>query len=343
MPAPSDPILRAQEDNDSPIPSGYNWAYPDRQDTSGQVVATSGQPSTPPSSGFMSPRDPKLTAQVVDADGNLVDPNQMPSSSSNQQFADEEMWLLNAMKLNGWPNADMWAARFFQALIETPPNNLPAMLDYAGSMVKRWGSNPEIAYQTWVSELKNPGYEFTLDNPVVPWNPEMPGGGGGGYGGGGGRVAPVYTPPDRRTIEYQITGMLGAKVGRAEKSRVKTLTDLFMTRHRFAWDNPNDGRNPWEDVNEKIRGSDDFQRIHKLRPDYIDEDEWVTLHQRTALSAGVNAQRGEQFAINQAQIGSTAEDSASAAGWQEFTSGRKTNAFKDRIRNATKSMMVGVR
>ncbi len=335
MTTPSDPKLRANEDQ---ISQGTNRdRNPSYVEPDLGFAFKGPDPRTKDTTSGSESRTPTLTANVNDYGDAFTG---APPLSS------EGMWLLNTMRLAGWKEPDRWAAQFMSQLAASSaktPQQINELLLTAQQFAYKFAANPQLAFNTWKSELAGQDYTFT-----GPWfdNPDFFGDDsamGGGYGYGGGAAAPVYTPPDRREIEYTVMGMLTMLVGQADKGLLTKYTDMYMKSHRRSWDNPNDGLKPWEDVKEGLRGESDYKRVHKLRPDYVDETEWVTLHQQTAASAGMLAgPDAERFAINQAQIGATAQTSAEAAGKQEFVRGRQTNQFRAKLAQAAAPLFQGL-
>ena len=280
------------------------------------------------------------------SDPKLKDPilSEKDFNDLGEQTPEMVDFLTNIMRTYGWPNADMWASRFYQAFTQNGVN--PAnMGSLAASIGRKFANNPELGFQMFLSELQAADVDFNFDpsDQGQTGNLLFPSGSGGGYGGGGFSTR-TYIPPDRREVVDTVRGMLGGLVGRADKARVESLADDFMAEHKHAWEKPELGISPWATIREKVRNSEDFKRIHKLRPDSVNEEEWVTLHQKTAVAAGMLVDKNfEQFAINQAQIGSTAEDSAGAAGVSEFSRGRKTDQFKQRLASSSRAMFAGLR
>ena len=111
----------------------------------------------------------------------------------------------------------------------------------------------------------------------------------------------------------------------------------------YLFDNPKLGLSAQASVQERIRGSEDYKRIHKLRPDYVNENQWVSEMQQRALSAGVGTDFAEQFAVDQATAGADFTTVGQAASRQHSLSqGRAEGEFFDNIRGTVKSMFTGV-
>ena len=166
----------------------------------------------------------------------------------------------------------------------------------------------------------------------------------GGGGGGFSYPEPVYEPPDRREVEDQVRGILAALVGVANNDRLQRLTDKYMAAHKRAWENPQIGLEPRMDVYEDIRNSKDYQNIHKLRPDTVEEADWVSQRVFLGERYGLSATAAQTFGINQAIAGTSQgniEDAASM--FQTQRSGRLQGSILDRVRENTTSMFRNVR
>lgn len=120
--------------------------------------------------------------------------------------------------------------------------------------------------------------------------------GGGGYGYG-----PVYTPPDEALVADGIKGMLIQLLGHADETRLGELVGLYMREHRRAFGGA--AVDPAQAVKDAIRGQDAYKRIHKLRPEQVDETEWISSQAGQLLAAGVRNEAVDERAVLQAQVG----------------------------------------
>jgi len=188
------------------------------------------------------------------------------------------------------------------------------------------------------------------------------GGGGGGGGGLGSFVQPSfqYLAPDREEVKQVIKATLVAMVGIADEARLNALTDLYMKadrdrameRHRLGTEAArtdfetqkrmiDDGSyargefvegkfiegtdiNPIETVRNRIRGFNDYQAAHNLRPDYIDEMQWIGTQQQAAVSAGGRLSETAQQGINFATVGANPAQVGEAVGFQESITQQRT-------------------
>ena len=189
-----------------------------------------------------------------------------------------------------------------------------AAVDWANAMMA------ELAALSDLSDIEG----FTN---VIP--PSLPGerdflsdtgidGGGGGGGGRAGAVGPVYRAPDRRVIEDQIKGMLVSLLGTVDESLVQEFTNLHMKEDKRNWDSPTETIDPSMSVLEAVRNTSQYKSIHKLRPDSVDERQWISDRRSAALRGGLNTADLEQFAIGSAASGSNLGDVPFSAAVSQF-------------------------
>ena len=156
--------------------------------------------------------------------------------------------------------------------------------------------------------------------------------------------APVYAPPDRREVRDEVRGIMAALVGFADKPRLEGLTDVYMASHKKSWENPELGLSPSADVYERIRQSSDYQRIHELRPDTVEEADWVSQRVYLGEQNGLSATRAQRFGVQQATAGAAITDIADAASVQNFAlTGQHGGSFFDRIRANSTQMIRNMR
>lgn len=163
-----------------------------------------------------------------------------------------------------------------------------------------------------------------------------------GGGGGGGFARAAYVPPDRRDVQDMVRGRLAALVGQADPARVESLTDLYMSEDRRAYDSPTAGINPRASITEQIRKGSDYQRIQALRPDSISEEDWIPTYQRYGVAAGLTPETSGQFGIDQATVGTAPTDVAAAAATAGLIRGRTTPEFIRRAGATTTAMLQGI-
>lgn len=158
--------------------------------------------------------------------------------------------------------------------------------------------------------------------------------------GGGGGFQRIYEAPDRREVTENVKNYLAQVLGdSSNKKLVDQLVDLYMTDHRRSFDNPEAGIRPWFSVKERVRARDDYKNIHKLRPDTVDELDWVTQYQYYIDQAGIPAGLRDMTAVDFATVGAS-QQAASRASFriQEQRTGRAQPVFLNNIRNAVSSL-----
>ena len=287
---------------------------------------------------------------------NLIDQTQAQYGSGTQSAAstaakDLKAKLVQPFIDGGWRDpyaaASLYWGRVDQIAGNNPdPRVRAANVDLVYGIAARFGKNESAARSFWegnkLTYLPDPDQVTMMDgsqNDNYGFDPY-----GGGYsGGGGGYAGPTYVKPDRRVIEDMVKGQLATYVGRADDASIQSLTDLYMAEHRRDFDTPEQQIDPRQSVTMKIREREDFKRIHALRPDYIDEAQWVPQYQTGALQSGMSAQAGEQFAINQATVGTQATSIGEAATTAAYSQGEKIPEFIQRAKSAASAVLSGVR
>lgn len=155
-------------------------------------------------------------------------------------------------------------------------------------------------------------------------------GGGGGGGGGSRAVGPVYVPPDRRAVEEMVRGQLISKLGKIDAAYVDNITDAYMRDHKRAWEG--ESIDPNMTVLEEVRNTEDYKKIHQLRPDSIDENSWVSSQEAAFLQGGGRVSASQDRARDLAAAGATPD--ARNAQLSEFSQGFTTNGFFNRMKKA---------
>jgi hypothetical protein len=150
-----------------------------------------------------------------------------------------------------------------------------------------------------------------------------------GFGGGG----PSYQAPDRNLVRDNVKAMLVALTGSTNSGRVEMLTDIYMSEHRNQFGGA--AVDPGQAVKDKIRTFDDYKRIHALRPEFVDEMDWLAYQNQGLMQGGMRNSAVERRAITQAMVG-TAPARAEQAGYlSEFSETGRANmpGFFDRLRD----------
>lgn len=163
--------------------------------------------------------------------------------------------------------------------------------------------------------------------------------GGRGRRGGGGRAAPVFVGSVRADIEEQMRMYLISMVGQADDGRIKQLADLVQNIERHNFDNPAEPRSIDSEVRTVVRNYDDYKRIHELRPDNVDEAQWISSQAGALLRAGLDPQFVDQRAIQAAQVGASQDDVASFANVATVQqTGRALPGFVNNFRAAAQAI-----
>ena len=137
------------------------------------------------------------------------------------------------------------------------------------------------------------------------------GGGGGRRGGGGG---PEYVAPDEASVREQVKGYVVATLGSVDQELIDKATGVLLKADKEAFDKRETQQiDGWQRVKDTVRASEKYKSIHRLRPESVDELEWVVGRQQKLRQLGVDATRAEDLGAAQAQGGATDEDLVAAA------------------------------
>jgi len=151
----------------------------------------------------------------------------------------------------------------------------------------------------------------------------------GDEGGGG----PVYQGPDPNLVRDNARATLVAMVGRDNDVRVEELTNIYLNSDRQRFDGKS--VDPAQAVKDRIRTYSDYKRIHELRPDSVDDMQWIGQQLQGLTSVGVSQSVIDERAILQAQIGVAPARAGEAGQLAEFRrTGRPLPAFFSSIQNA---------
>jgi hypothetical protein len=181
------------------------------------------------------------------------------------------------------------------------------------------------------------------------------GGGGGGFGGGGGGgggpMLPTYRGPDKRVVTDYVKGVLTSFLGFVPEHLLGPGVEAFMADHRRNFDEQlaadlagadSAEVDPQQSVIEYIRGTEEYQTIHKLRPDGVDERDWVAQQRQLGERGGLETDL-DQFAINQATVAGSAEDVERAGAVQQFQkSGQMPTLLSNQFSQIAQAMMSRV-
>ena len=173
-------------------------------------------------------------------------------------------------------------------------------------------------------------YAFDLaDSATRPFDPGDQGG-----GGGGGSRMPAYIPPDRRTIEEMTRNSMVSLLGKIDDSNLDNVVDGYMRDHRRNWEG--ESIDPNMTMLEEIRNSEDYKKIHQLRPDSANEATWVSNQRQAFIQGGGRETAAEDRSRELAAVGATA--STRSAGASEFQEGFETGGFMQRFQRSAQSI-----
>jgi hypothetical protein len=168
------------------------------------------------------------------------------------------------------------------------------------------------------------------------WDVSAPGGGGRGGGGrgGGGALGPVYVNPDRAQIEDYVKAYVVATTGRAHADLISQGVEAFLKADRQGFDSEDQSYDPQTAMKNVIRGADKYKAVQDVRPDSVDEMQWVSSRQGKLRQLGLSASLAEDVGISQAMAGAT-DEAVQAAGQVAHTgaTGRLLSAHRERLKN----------
>ena len=150
-------------------------------------------------------------------------------------------------------------------------------------------------------------------DPIDPNDPNGPGGPRGRSGSGSRAAAPVYIAPNRDEVEENLKSYIVATTGKNDTKLLQSAVDAYMSADKEDWTMQTSGKggevvSPLMAAKDIVRGSASYQAIHELRPDSVDEMDWVTGTQGKLRQLGLSAARAEDFGIQQAKAGATDAD-----------------------------------
>lgn len=167
----------------------------------------------------------------------------------------------------------------------------------------------------------------------------------GGRGGGRGGLAPVYESPNRQALEQTIKSYLVAVTGTNRPELLRQAVDAYLANDRKEFDRQVAGTggeqiDPMQAVYGVIRGSNEYKVIHELRPDSVDELDWVTSRQGKLRQIGLSANQSERLGIMQAQVGSNDDAIVDAAEMQFNTdTGRLLRSQRESLKQSARAVV----
>ena len=167
--------------------------------------------------------------------------------------------------------------------------------------------------------------------------------GGGSSGGGGGRAAapaPVYVGPDEAAVRDQVKAYVVATTGTARPDLIDRATSALLAADKTNFDRQVAGTagnqiDPAQAMKDVVRSSAEYETIHSLRPDSVDEMEWVVGRQQALRQIGLSSQRAETLGIKQAQVDANNEALVDAAEMQfNADTGRLLRSQRERLKQS---------
>ena len=204
---------------------------------------------------------------------------------------------------------------------------------------------------------QGPGNPYDPDSISYDSSGRQPAGGGSGRGGGGAReyVAPNYNVPPEATIRDQAKAYAIAVSGYADENLINEMVSAYMKADRANFDaqvaadkqRTMEGVasdvvtvDAWEEAKSIVRNSSAYQTVHDLRPDSVDELEWVGSRQAKLRQLGLSAERAERLGIKQAQAGAN-DEALRDAGEMQFTAdtGRLLRSQRESLKQSANAVL----
>ena len=183
----------------------------------------------------------------------------------------------------------------------------------------------EMTLETLRELYRTVDADYVGNQPVLP---QIPGG-----GGGGGRAAPQYVRADQLLVEEVVKGYVVATTGKIHQDLIDAGIETFNEAHRRGFDvRETQEVDPMMAVKEMVRGDKRYSGPHQLRPESVDELEWIGQRQRALSAFGVAAGKEEQLGIDLATIGAGGTGVRGVAESQIFAdSGRLAKTQRDAL------------
>ena len=171
----------------------------------------------------------------------------------------------------------------------------------------------------------------THDADYIANQPRLPDIGAGP--GGGGRAAPTYVRMDQLLVEEVVKGYVVATTGKIHDDLISAGITVFNEKHRLGFDlRETQEVDPMMAVKEMVRADKRYSGPHTLRPESVDELEWIGQRQRALSAFGVAAGKEEELGIQLATIGAGGTGVRGVAESQIFAdSGRLAKSQRDAL------------
>ena len=155
----------------------------------------------------------------------------------------------------------------------------------------------------------------------------------GGGGGGGGRGAPSHVRADQLLVEEVVKGYVVATTGKIHQDLIESGIATYNDNHRRAFDlRESQEVDPMMAVKEMVRADKRYSGPHTLRPESVDELEWIGQRQRALSAYGVAAGKEESLGIQLATVGAGGTGVRGVAESQIFAdSGRLAKSQRDQL------------
>ena len=270
-----------------------------------------------------------------------------PGSPINVKGADTGGDYVGGDSTIGWyqdPNTGEW--------IRVTPNGIRSTgADFPANLTQREA-------EEWVSRVPGVVGFPTGENGELLDITET--GSGSGSGSGSGRAAPQflapnYMPPPEEQVRDQVKAYVVATTGTARKELIDQGVREYLAADRANYDaqvTAERGRvlnqtvstitstDPWSAVKTAVQGSSAYKVIHNLRPESVDEMEWVTSRQGKLRQLGLSAEQSERLGIMQSQAGSNDEAIVDAAEMQfNADTGRLLSSQRDSLKRKASAVL----
>jgi len=161
-----------------------------------------------------------------------------------------------------------------------------------------------------------------------------------GSGRSGGASA-AYVPQDPARVKDQVRSYVVAVTGTNNDEVVAAGIKAWDAADRAGFDKrDSQGVDPWEAVKAAVRESEAYKTVNALRPDSVDEMDWVTSRQALLRNLGVSAQRAEEVGIETSAAGASGEAVAMAGTVaQSIGAGRQLEFMRDRIKSSARAAL----
>jgi hypothetical protein len=130
-----------------------------------------------------------------------------------------------------------------------------------------------------------------------------------------------------------VKGYVVATTGKIHQDLIDQGIATFNEKHRLGWDlRESQEVDPMAAVKDMVRADKRYTGPHTLRPESVDELEWIGQRQRALSAFGVAAGKEEQLGIDLATMGAGGSGVRGVAESQMFAdSGRLAKSQRDQL------------